>query len=719
METLGPYQLIRRIAIGGMAEIFLAQQPSSTGASPYIVIKRILPHRAGDAEFVDMFLNEARLAAMLTHPNIVRIYDLGGKDGVFFIAMEYVQGYDLGQILDRSQEKGEFIPPFIVAKMIGQTALGLHHAHTYKDPTTNQPLDLIHRDVSLPNVMLSLDGVIKVLDFGIAKASRNEQSYQTQAGVLKGKISYMSPEYLMGNEIDWRHDLFALGVMMYELLTGQKPFDAKGDVQMLQAILTQEPRNPHQFNPSIPNVLVDIMMKLLAKERELRYQTGLKLHEDLVEASLQHNGYDITNEQLAQYIRELFKGAPNEVHPISPVSTSPSKQQPIAPTTDLPHFQADASFPSDAQISAIFQKSHSPSIENSNSFQSPPPSQQSSSNLYTSAPSSVQSSWDSETRCLDISDIKDGLDPLHTPEPTPTAALILNPDGSIQTGRMEEIVHNYPAAPPPSTPHPSQLEATTELSEEEDLDSTQEPIPPEALEQFSSEHENDEPSSTPIDTPSSSNPPLYLFILVAVILLILIALSGFLYLRLRQQKKLLASEQQRAQKAQLLKQAQRRMTTSSQKRLPPPPPPKKQIDMLGARVIIRATSPPCPCTVYWLNKKRRLGRTPLHIRLPAGRHRLLLSRRRPRVYYPFSINPKNGQLYKRYIRINEGLLILKITPWAKVYIDGNYLGRTPIQPQRFYTGYHKLKLISPSGRVYHRRFFIRNHRRHLIKMKLH
>ena len=710
METLGPYQLIRRIAVGGMAEIFLAQQPSSTGSSRYIVIKRILPHRAGDAEFVEMFLNEARLAAMLNHPHIVRIHDLGGEDGVYFIAMEYVQGYDLGQILDRSQEKRQVIPPFLVAKMLGQAGLGLHHAHTYKDPTTNLPLNLIHRDVSLPNVMLTLDGVIKILDFGIAKASTSDQRNQTQAGVLKGKISYMSPEYLMGQEIDWRHDLFALGVMMYEMLTGQKPFDAKGDVQMLQGILTQEPRNPHQFNSSIPSILVDITMKLLAKDREQRYQSGEELNQDLVQASIQHNGYDVTNEQLAQYIHELFMGAPNEVHPISPPQRTPPPSN--AFINNPSHPTPERRFSTEEQTGDIPPSTNSPHSFSQSSHQ--PNNQQQSGLLSTPN----QPSWENETRCLDVSALKDEMagNP-HEPLPTPTAALVINPDGSFQTSSFEELA------------------STTDLplssSSEEFISTTDLPFPASTEDQESVEspqnNQTNNPNNTenaPLTEQSTSlkKPPLYLFLLVTLAFFLLAGLALWLYIKAPKKRKITQQETLTQQPQKTIKHQPKTKQPKKEKivkiKRKKPPTPRPSSDMLGARVVIRATSPPCSCSVYWLNKGRRIGRTPLHIRLPAGTHRLALRRRNPRIYYPFTIRIKNGQLYKKYISMNEGLLSLQIQPWAKIYIDGNYLGRTPIQPQRLYPGYHILRMIGPSGRSYKYRLFIRSHQRRTIKKHL-
>lgn len=330
MESLGQYKLLQRIAIGGMAEIFLAEKPGPAGFSRKLAIKRILPHRADDSEFVEMFLNEARLAAMLNHPNIVQIYDLGEVDGTYYLAMEYVDGYDLGQILDKSDEINQPIPPAYIARLISQAAIGLYHAHNYCDPQTRQPLNLVHRDISLPNIMVSRDGIVKLLDFGIAKASSTQsQRDPTQAGVLKGKISYMSPEYLRGERIDGRHDLFALGVVMYELATGQKPFQAKGDVQMLQAILTQPPRDPYAFNPSLPHTLVDIMMRLLTKEPQARIQSGAEVQSALESFIYQSGQQDITQAQIASYLQSLFLGAPRPVHEsLSGLHQAPPQRQP-------------------------------------------------------------------------------------------------------------------------------------------------------------------------------------------------------------------------------------------------------------------------------------------------------------------------------------------------------------------------------------------------------
>ncbi|WP_309893848.1 protein kinase domain-containing protein [Archangium sp.] len=266
---VGKYQLVSKLATGGMAEVYLAKSAGPMGFEKTLVLKRILPHLAEDEQFVEMFLGEAKLAAQLEHPNIVQIFDFGEAEGAYYLAMEYIDGPNLRTLSKRARAAGVALPPAACAKIIASACEGLAFAHDFMDPATGEPLGLIHRDISPDNILLSRQGAVKVVDFGIAKAAN--QSHKTQTGLIKGKIAYMPPEQLQARPLDRRVDVYALGVVLYELLTGHKPFDATTDVSMMQAVLFEPFVPAVTRRPELPRPLMDILDKALSKVREHRY----------------------------------------------------------------------------------------------------------------------------------------------------------------------------------------------------------------------------------------------------------------------------------------------------------------------------------------------------------------------------------------------------------------------------------------------------------------
>ncbi|KFE63159.1 serine/threonine protein kinase [Hyalangium minutum] len=265
----GKYRLVKKLATGGMAEVFLAKAAGPMGFEKNLVIKRILPHLAEDPRFVEMFLAEARLAALLNHPNIVQIFDFGEFEETYYLAMEFIDGPNLRTLSRRARDSGIRLPPVYCAKIISQACDGLAFAHDFVSPETGAPLNLIHRDVSPDNILLSRQGAVKVVDFGIAKAANQE--HRTQTGMIKGKLAYMPPEQLQGQPLDRRVDVYALGVVLYELLTGHKPFDATTDVSMMQAIIFEPFVPASHRRPDLPRALSQILDRALGKVREHRY----------------------------------------------------------------------------------------------------------------------------------------------------------------------------------------------------------------------------------------------------------------------------------------------------------------------------------------------------------------------------------------------------------------------------------------------------------------
>ncbi|MBN2358808.1 MAG: serine/threonine protein kinase, partial [Deltaproteobacteria bacterium] len=301
-ERIDRYEILRKLATGGMAELFLAKQTGMEGFEKVVVLKRILAHLAHDQEFVSMFLDEARIAAMLSHANIVQIYDLGRADETFYIAMEYVSGRNMAAVMRKARETGLGIPIEHTCRIVTGVADGLYYAHTRKD-FDGRPLNIIHRDISPQNILISFQGGVKLVDFGIAKAST--QLAQTRAGVLKGKYAYMSPEQVRGDKIDHRSDVFAVGVVMYEFLTGQRPFERETSLKTLKAIVQEKPLNPREINPEVPIDVVRILSRALEKNPDRRYPNAQELQLAL-EDYLDRAPRKSNNVRLSRWLYELF-----------------------------------------------------------------------------------------------------------------------------------------------------------------------------------------------------------------------------------------------------------------------------------------------------------------------------------------------------------------------------------------------------------------------------
>jgi len=298
----GKYTLVDRIAVGGMAEIFLARQAGLEGFEKTIVIKRIRPHLSKQANFVKMFLNEAKLAAQLNHPNIVQIYDLGKIGENYFIAMEYIFGRDMRRIIPKADQMGIPFPMVYALKIASSVCEGLYYAHQKVDLYGN-PLNIVHRDVTPENIFVSFDGTVKMLDFGIAKAAN--QIEQTRAGEIKGKLSYMSPEQCLGKPLDCRSDLFSLGVVLYEWITGFKLFTGDSEVAVLKSITEGKIYAPSYFKADIPEQVEAILMRSLEKDREKRYQTAWDMQYD-VDQFLSQYEFTPSNIHLSNFLKQLF-----------------------------------------------------------------------------------------------------------------------------------------------------------------------------------------------------------------------------------------------------------------------------------------------------------------------------------------------------------------------------------------------------------------------------
>jgi len=305
-STANSYEIIAKLATGGMAEIFLARSASAAGVERYVVLKRVLRHRADDAAFVRMFLDEARLAAQLQHPNIAQVYDVGKLGDSYFFTMEYVHGETVRALLQRSHGLRRQIPLGAVLAIIAGAASGLHHAHERKG-LDGRPLGIVHRDISPSNLMISFEGHVKVVDFGVAKAAH--RSTETASGTVKGKISYLSPEQARGGNVDRRSDLFSLGIVSWELLTLERMYRRSSDFENMVAIVNEAAAPPSSVRSEIPPELDGLVLRMLDKDPAQRFQTADELH-DAIEQVAVRIGTSLSSSSLGRYLRELFGERP-------------------------------------------------------------------------------------------------------------------------------------------------------------------------------------------------------------------------------------------------------------------------------------------------------------------------------------------------------------------------------------------------------------------------
>src|SRR2546423_3973714 len=299
----GKYLLLERIAVGGMAEVFVAKALGAEGFQRLLAIKKILPTMGEDAEFIRMFVDEARLAVQLAHANIVQVLELGKQDESLYIAMEYISGRDLRQLMERFRKRQQPMPLPQACLIVAEVCEALDHAHRKRD-AQGRALGIVHRDVSPQNVLVSFEGEVKLIDFGIAKAESRLQ--KTQSGILKGKFSYMSPEQVKGDAVDGRSDVFACGILLWELVCGEKLFVGDSDYAVLEKVRLGPIPPPRSRNPECPEALEKAILRALANDPARRYQTAYELHDDLMRFTAGRGGV-FGARQLAAWIREEFK----------------------------------------------------------------------------------------------------------------------------------------------------------------------------------------------------------------------------------------------------------------------------------------------------------------------------------------------------------------------------------------------------------------------------
>lgn len=303
-KRLGKYEVLALLALGGTAEIYLARIDGTNGFEKYVVVKCLHDHLADDQEFVKMFLDEARLAAMLDHSNIVQTFELGEHEGRYYMVMEFLAGLSLAMVVRRAAERvsGGRIPVPLILNIAAQSAAGLHYAHERQQG--GKPMNMVHRDISPQNLVIGFEGVVKVVDFGIARAEYRET--KTKAGTIKGKFAYMSPEQCVATNVDRRTDVFALGVIVHELLTGRRLFKRNSPYETYQAVIDCAVPAPSTVNVEIDPALDPVIMKALAKEREDRYPTA-EAFGDAMLGYLHHRGKGSGPGEIGRWLEEHFQ----------------------------------------------------------------------------------------------------------------------------------------------------------------------------------------------------------------------------------------------------------------------------------------------------------------------------------------------------------------------------------------------------------------------------
>ena len=343
----GQYTLLERIAVGGMAEVWKARMKGVEGFQKTVAIKKILPHLTDSSDFVSMFVDEAKLAAQLTHNNIIHIYDLGKIGDDYFIAMEFVDGRDLRTILNTAREKSQALPLGLSLLVASRLASALDYAHRMKD-FEGRPLGLVHRDVSPQNVLISFEGDIKLCDFGIVKAV--SKASKTQMGALKGKLQYMSPEQAWGRPVDARSDIFSLGSLLFEMLTGRRLFAGESEMSVLDAVREGRIQAPRDLDPRLPLEVNALVLRALAKEPGDRFESAGAMQRE-VDAILGSLKPAPSAHEISAYMRRLFgvEGRPEApvaaALPAPPPTPVPPAALPAPPPAALPAGARPASVP--------------------------------------------------------------------------------------------------------------------------------------------------------------------------------------------------------------------------------------------------------------------------------------------------------------------------------------------------------------------------------------
>ncbi len=682
----GKYRLTKRIATGGMAEIFLAHRQDAP-MEP-MVIKRILPHLVKSGEFVSMFLDEARIAAQLTHENVVRIEDVGQISGAYYIAMEYVHGEDIRRIYNRAYKLQRSLPLSHSIRVIADAAMGLGYAHKLTD-VAGKPMGVVHRDVSPQNILVTYEGAVKVVDFGIAKAANKVA--QTRAGVLKGKYSYMSPEQALGDPIDHRTDIFALGIILYETTTGTRLFKRHNELATLQAIIKCEFVPPSEALPGYPPQLEGVLLKALAKRPEDRYSDAEELHDALYEF-LKGSGLFVERTAIAEFMRSLFEdrleleegtGEPalpqeDEVRAEMADKTTPMRSSEIRVSDAFDRSESATQAMADDVLEEYIEGEQESLTDGSNSEALPGFADGPDLDLAMTSPDK-----DHEDLGLDL----DRSDSLMRPEvasihqahpnkgtspraqtrsnrePSEPAAVAIDPaeatrttaDDTAPTIAVQKAYRAPTPAPLPRDQIPPEASVITGRTKHEHTEQVRArgPAP-------RTEHER------PLPKPNTLLP-----IAIGIGAVVIAVLTGVIVSRLLQ------PDAPKQPVAPIPKVRSGQLTILTE--------PNASVFINGERLGAA-------------NEEGRAG--PFEIR--AGGALLRVSSPKIGFERQREISIESGQRYEVEVQARQGWLRLAIAPWARVRIDGKEIGLTPLPKIPLYEGVHSVELVNPDINRRHR-----------------
>ncbi len=674
LGQIGRYTIERSLARGGMAEVFLARAEGPGGFQKSVVIKRILPDLAEDGRFVEMFLNEARLAALLNHPNIVQVYDFGEEDSAYFIAMEYIQGESVRNALLHFRDAGRPFPVRAAAQIAVGVCEGLHYAHELCDQN-GVSYNIIHRDVTPENILISSSGIPKIVDFGIAKASSNTN--RTEAGTMKGKYAYMAPEQIRGHGADRRLDVYAVGVCLYELLAGRKPFDGE-PLQLLHAILEGRIPPIAALNPAVPRELSDLVAISMAVDPERRFPDAHRMG-DAIEDWLLATGKRVSAVELAHLVAEVAKerkgarridqtSGPKGVPGFPPegvlsMGASPAGRRPSGAGQRASAEAADA-------VATVFE-----AVAIDGDHEDTP----------TDLGEGFGPTVESENRTRIRSSMAKAAVDDAPPEPIVRAPLgsrrLILALGSL--GALAVLAVGWFAlrrgAPPARAPLAAVVEerpspaapatAPAPAPPPAPAASPPPPVPPEAT------------AVAPAPAPPTPAP---------------------------------------APPAQP-DGAQTVAATSPPPRAAPieggrgGSTPSGPVQPRQGRGFLTVRSSPW-CDVYLDGTK--IGVTPIsRYELPSGRHFLVLKNQKEGAYRETSVKVEPGREAKEALVFGQGTLDIRVQPWAQVFVDGKPLGMTPLKPLALLAGTHELRLVNHEiGKEETRRVAIREGGREVVKV---
>jgi eukaryotic-like serine/threonine-protein kinase len=303
------YRVLEKIASGGMAEVFRAESAGLEGFKKTVAIKRVLPHLSEKKQFIGMFLDEARLSAHLSHSNCVQVFDIGVGDETYFIVMEYVDGADLKAIIEYGKKLGRGVPIEVACLICVRICEGLAYAHELKDGKGNN-LGIVHRDMSPPNVLITKHGEVKIVDFGLAKA--HSQLEKSEPGIIKGKFSYLSPEAALGQPIDARTDIFAVGIILWELIAGRRLFMGESDLDTVRQVQSARVPSIRQYNSNVTPEFEQVLARALARDPSQRYATAREFAADLT-ALLFHFGQPVSSFEIASVVQPVVAAREDQV----------------------------------------------------------------------------------------------------------------------------------------------------------------------------------------------------------------------------------------------------------------------------------------------------------------------------------------------------------------------------------------------------------------------